>query len=202
MTKKNAKLMRSQLPGSLKTKNRSSQKSQKAQSKKNLDQIIRVDHAGEYGAVRIYQGQLAVLKNSKHRKDIEHMLDQEREHLAAFEELIPKHKVRPTALHPLWHVGAYAMGAGSALLGEKAAMACTVAVESVIDGHYAEQEEYLKSTGENKDLLKKIQKFRAEEMEHHDAALEREAEKAPFYPVLHAAISGITKAAIEISKKI
>ena len=109
-----------------------------------LEEIIRVDHAGEYGAIRIYDGQIAVFgKNSKIGKTIQHMAEQEQEHVETFEKLIVQHRVRPTALLPLWNIAGFALGASTALMGEKAAMACTVAVEKVIGNHYKEQVSFL-----------------------------------------------------------
>ncbi|TDI60301.1 MAG: demethoxyubiquinone hydroxylase family protein, partial [Alphaproteobacteria bacterium] len=105
--------------------------------------MIRVDHAGEYGALRIYEGQLAVLGRRRVGEVIQKMADGERRHLAVFEKMIVERRVRPTLLSPLWHVAGFALGAGTALMGEKAAMACTVAVEEVIDEHYARQAEAL-----------------------------------------------------------
>lgn len=168
--------------------------------RKLVEQIIRVDHAGEYGAKRIYQGQMAVLKNSPSYKTIKHMAEQEEEHLAYFSDAMAKRKVRPTFFMPLWHVGAYAMGAATAMLGEKAAMACTVAVEEVIDEHYQEQ---LAMLGDDEQKLKKkIEKFREEELQHRDIGLENKAEEAHGYPVLRGAVRFMTKMAIEISKKV
>ncbi len=166
-----------------------------------LERMIRVDHAGEYGARRIYEGQLAVLKGRPSAPLIEEMKQQEEVHLETFEDLIREHRVRPTALLPLWHVGGFMMGAVTAMMGEKAAMACTVAVESVIDEHYASQEAALT---EKKDapLRRTIQQFRAEEMEHHDTGLAHGAEEAPAYNVLYGAVSGITRTAIWLSKRI
>ena len=107
-----------------------------------LDQIIRVDHAGEYGATRIYDGQIAVFgKDSKIGKTIQHMADQEQEHIDKFNELLVEKRVRPTALLPLWNIAGFALGAGTALMGEKSAMACTVAVEKVIGEHYRAQQD-------------------------------------------------------------
>ena len=129
----------------LKTKKKKKQSKKSGTSKIKtdrsiLEEIIRVDHAGEYGATRIYDGQIAVFgKNSKIGKTIQHMADQEQEHIQKFEELIVKNRVRPTALIPVWNVAGYALGVSTALLGEKAAMACTVAVETVIGNHYGEQ---------------------------------------------------------------
>ena len=117
------------------------------EDREQLARMIRVDHAGEYGAKRIYEGQLAVLKRTPAAKIIRHMKDQEQEHLDAFERLIVERRVRPTVLHPIWHVAGFALGAATALLGQRAAMACTVAVEEVIDEHYAEQAEQLGELG-------------------------------------------------------
>ncbi len=167
-----------------------------------LESMIRVDHAGEYGAVRIYEGQLAVLGKSADRAEIEHMADQERVHLDKFNQLIRANQVRPTALMPLWHVAGFALGAGTALMGEKAAHACTVAVEEVIDEHYAEQVAALDAEGDQQDLRDTFEKFRLEELEHRDAALEKGAEQAPGYEVLKAAVKGGSKLAIWLSKRI
>jgi ubiquinone biosynthesis monooxygenase Coq7 len=169
--------------------------------KSTLDQIIRVDHAGEYGATRIYDGQIAVFgRNSKIGKTIQHMADQEQEHIEKFNELIIEKRVRPTALLPLWNVAGFALGAGTALMGEKAAMACTVAVEKVIGEHYREQQELLGD--DEKELRKTIAKFEKDELEHHDIGLEHGAEKAPGYKVMTKVIEIGCKTAIAISKKI
>ena len=168
-------------------------------AKANLDEIIRVNHAGEYGAKRIYQGQLATIRDSKAKAQIEHMLAQELEHLDYFTAEIGKRGVRPTVLQPIWHLGGFALGAVTALMGKHAAMACTVAVESVIDEHYREQ---LATLSNEPVLQEKIEKFRAEEVEHHDLGLAEGAEEAPAYPLLTAAIRGITQTAIALSKKI
>ena len=166
-----------------------------------LEEIIRVDHAGEYGATKIYDGQIAVFgKNSKLGKTIQHMADQEQEHIDKFNELILEHRVRPTALLPLWNVAGYALGASTALMGEKAAMACTVAVEKVIGEHYQEQLELLGD--DHKDLKKTITKFRDDELEHHDIGIEHDAENAPGYKIMSKVIELGCKTAIAISKKI
>lgn len=164
-----------------------------------IHQVIRVDHAGEYGAKRIYQGQMDVLKNSSCYETIKHMAEQEEEHLQYFSDEIGKRKVRPTILMPIWHVGAYAMGAATAMMGEKAAMACTVAVEEVIDEHYQEQLESLGA--DEKDLKKNIEKFREEELEHRDIGLENNAEEATGYEFLRGGVRLATKLAIELSKR-
>lgn len=167
---------------------------------REVERIIRVNHAGEYGAKRIYAGQLAVLGNAPCANVIRHMAEQEEQHLDAFSKLMAERHVRPTALMPLWHVAGYALGAATALMGEKAAMACTVAVESVIDEHYAAQENKL--LPEEKNLKDLIVQFRAEEAEHHDTGLEYGAEQAPLYSLLNTAIRGATKAAIWLSLRI
>ncbi|XP_063242819.1 5-demethoxyubiquinone hydroxylase, mitochondrial [Bacillus rossius redtenbacheri] len=165
--------------------------------------IIRVDHAGELGADRIYAGQMAVLGNSAIASQIQHMWDQEKEHKAKFEELIYKYRVRPTIMTPIWNVAGFILGAGSALLGQKAAMACTVAVESVIVDHYNEQLRTLMADpGANAELLETIRKFRDDEQEHHDLGLDHGAEQAPFYQLLSEVIKFGSKAAISISKVI
>ena len=166
-----------------------------------LDEIIRVDHAGEYGATRIYDGQIAIFgKNSKIGKTIQHMADQEQEHIEKFNELIIEKRVRPTALLPLWNVAGFALGAGTALMGEKAAMACTVAVEKVIGEHYKEQQDLLEE--DEKELKKTIAKFEKDELEHHDIGLEHDAENAPGYEIMTKIIEIGCKTAIAISKKI
>lgn len=166
-----------------------------------VDSIIRVDHAGELGADRIYAGQMAVLGNTKVGPTIQHMWDQEKVHRATFEKLIRKYRVRPTALVPIWNVAGFMLGAGTALMGEKAAMACTVAVESVIVDHYNDQLRTLMADPErNKELLETIQKFRDEEQEHHDCGLDHGAEQAPFYKGLTEVIKVGCKTAIAISK--
>jgi ubiquinone biosynthesis monooxygenase Coq7 len=165
-----------------------------------MQRMIRVNHAGEYGAKRIYAGQLAVLGNQPAGDAIRHMAEQEEEHLRAFSDIMVARKVRPTILSPLWHVAGYAMGAATALLGEKAAMACTVAVESVIDEHYAQQETELGAR--DPELKNMITRFRAEEKEHHDLALGRGAEQTPFYEALTSVIKLQTKLAIWLSSRI
>ena len=166
-----------------------------------LDEIIRVDHAGEYGATRIYDGQIAVFgKDSKIGKTIQHMADQEQEHIEKFNELLIEKRVRPTALLPVWNIAGFALGAGTALMGEKAAMACTVAVEKVIGEHYREQQNLLED--DEKELKKTIAKFEKDELEHHDIGLEHDAESAPGYKVMTKVIEIGCKAAIAISKKV
>ncbi|CAG7833399.1 unnamed protein product [Allacma fusca] len=170
------------------------------------DRIIRVDHAGEYGANRIYAGQMAVLGKTKSGPLIQHMWDQEKVHLDIFNKLIPKYRARPTAFLPIWDIAGFALGAGTALLGEKAAMACTVAVEASIVEHYNNQiRELMASTDnleDNKEILDYIQKCRDEEQEHHDTGLEQEAEKTPGYNLLYNAIKTGCKTAIWLSERV
>lgn len=170
--------------------------------KEMLERMIRVDHAGEYGAVRIYEGQLAVLGNAASRPEIEHMAEQERAHLDKFNSLIRERRVRPTALMPLWHMAGFALGAGTALMGEKAAHACTVAVEETIDEHYAEQVAALDAEGDEQELRDTFEKFRQEELEHRDTALENGAELAPGYEALKVAVKTGSKLAIWLSKRV
>ncbi|UPY38622.1 demethoxyubiquinone hydroxylase family protein [Sediminicoccus sp. KRV36] len=165
-----------------------------------LEEVIRVDHAGEYGAKRIYQGQLAVLRGTRHEATIRHMQEQEQEHLDTFSRLIAERRVRPTALLPIWHVAGFALGAATAALGSRAAMACTVAVEEAIDEHYQAQEAAL---GEDEAPLRAdIARFRAEELEHRDIGLANEAELTPGYRLLSAAIKMGCKLAIRVSEKV
>jgi ubiquinone biosynthesis monooxygenase Coq7 len=165
-----------------------------------LQRIARVDQAGEYGAVRIYQGQLAVLgRKSANVGVLRHMLEQEEEHLATFDRELLRRRARPTLMTPIWHVAGFALGAGTALLGEKAAMACTTAVEEAIDEHYQSQYEAL---GDDELPLKAtIAKFREEELEHRDIGYANGAEQAPAFPVLSGAIKAGTKLAIWISER-
>ena len=165
-----------------------------------LERTIRVDHAGEYGAKRIYEGQLAVLGRTKYGPLIEHMKAQEQVHLDTFSRLIGERRVRPTALLPFWHVAGFALGAASALLGHRGAMACTVAVEEAIDEHYRAQEDTLGD--DEAELRADIARFRAEELEHRDTGLENEAEQAPAYRLLSAAIKTGCKLAIKISERV
>lgn len=167
-----------------------------------IHEMIRVNHAGEYGAIRIYKGQLAVLGKSSVGPAIKHMAEQEQDHFDLFDREIKNRQVRPTALSPLWHVAGFALGAGSALLGKKGAMACTVAVESVIDEHYRDQLKDLESIKEEKDLKDKIAKCHAEELEHHDTSLEHEAEQLPGYKVFSTFVKTASRTAIWLSKRI
>jgi len=169
-----------------------------------LERMIRVDHAGEYGADRIYAGQLAVLKDTEVGPLIQHMWDQEKHHLATFEKLMPEKRSRPTVLLPFWHVAGYALGAGTALLGKEGAMACTVAVEASITEHYNAQLRALAADTEvdHSELIATISQFRDEEQEHHDIGLENDAEMAPAYQLLSGAIKVGCGAAIWLSERI
>ena len=164
-----------------------------------LARLIRVDQAGEYGARRIYEGQLAVLGQGPKGNLLRHMYEQEVEHLATFDRLVAERRVRPTALQPLWHVAGFALGAATALMGERAAMACTVAVEEVIDEHYATQSAQLGD--DETELRDTIERFRAEELEHRDIGLANEAEQAPGYELLSAAIKRGSRLAIWLSER-
>lgn len=168
-----------------------------------IDRIVRVDHAGEYGATRIYAGQIAVL-GDRHpaAPELRHMLEQEQEHLETFEKMVVERHVRPTALTPLWHVLGFAMGAATAAMGEKAAMACTVAVEEAIDEHYADQARVLEDLPEEAELKSVVEKFREEELEHRDTALAHGAEQAFGYPILSSTIKGGSRLAIWLSERI
>jgi ubiquinone biosynthesis monooxygenase Coq7 len=165
-----------------------------------IDRILRVDHAGEYGARRIYAGQLAVLGRSASAPALRHMAEQEAVHLKAFEKLLVERRGRPTALLPLWHAAGFALGAATALLGERAAMACTVAVEEVIDAHYRDQIASLPA--EEAALGETLEVFRLEEVEHRDTALAAGAEEAPAYPALSAAVKGASRLAIWLSERV
>ena len=165
-----------------------------------VERMIRVDHAGEYGAVRIYAGQLAVLGRASGGAAIREMAEQERRHLERFEKLVVERRVRPTALMPLWHVAGFALGAASALLGERGAMACTVAVEEVIDEHYRRQAERL---DESEGALKAtIKEFRADELAHRDTGLAHGAAQAPAHDLLTAAVKAGSRLAIWLSTRL
>jgi ubiquinone biosynthesis monooxygenase Coq7 len=165
-----------------------------------IKRMIRVDHAGEYGAVRIYAGQQAVLRDGEAASLVRDMAAKEAEHLARFDKIVGDRDVRPTALMPLWHVAGYALGAATALMGEKAAMACTAAVEEVIDEHYASQSARL---GEDEaELRTTIEEFRADEAAHREEALQAGAEQAPGYEILSTAIKTGSRFAIWLSTRI
>ena len=165
-----------------------------------LARMIRVDHAGEYGAARIYQGQLAVLGRGRHGDTLRHMLAQEVHHRETFAGIVADRRVRPTALLPLWHIAGYALGAATALIGERGAMACTVAVEEAIDEHYAQQASSLED--DETGLRATIETFRMEELEHRDIGLANEAELAPAYKLMSQVIKLGCKVAIAVSERV
>lgn len=169
-----------------------------------IAEMLRVDHAGEYGAVAIYRGQQAVFaRQASTRKTAEQLAEMEAEeqkHLSAFDEMLIERNVRPTALAPVWNAAGYGLGVVTALLGEKAAHACTEAVETVIEQHYAEQIEELGP--EHAELKATFTEFREDELHHRDVAVEEGAHEAPAYPVLSALIRAGCKAAIRISEKV
>ena len=170
-------------------------------SARDARRMLRVDQAGEYGATRIYAGQLAVMGDrAPHSGEIRHMAEQEMAHRAKFDALIAERGVRPTALQPFWHVAGFALGAATALIGPEAAMACTAAVEEEIDRHYTQQLDEL-GTAEP-ELAATIAEFRDDERAHRDAALAAGAERAPAYPLLAGAIRLGCRAAIRLAERI
>ena len=168
--------------------------------KSRIDRFLRVDHAGELGAKRIYQGQLAVLKNHPVAPEIEHMKEQEQHHLDTFENLINEYQTRPSVLTPLWNGAGFMLGAVTAAMGPKAAMACTIAVEEVIGEHYREQAETLDDS--EAELRATLRQFRDEELEHRDTAIDHDGEDAVGYPVLRQIISTGCRTAIKLAEKI
>lgn len=172
-------------------------------SKTDTERMIRVDQAGEYGATRIYAGQLAVMGNrAPHAGEIRAMAEQEAGHRAKFDALMARRGVRPTLLQPFWDKAGFALGAVTALIGPEAAMACTAAVETEIDRHYTAQLDELAEDGSDPELAEMIEEFRADEREHRDAALAAGAEQAPAYPLLSGAIRLGCRAAIRLAERI
>lgn len=169
----------------------------------NTESMIRVDQAGEFGATRIYAGQLAVM-GDRHplAAEIRHMAEQEAVHREKFDALMARRGVRPTALQPFWSLAGYALGAGTALLGPEAAMACTAAVEEEIDRHYSDQLDQLEASNADPELAAMIAEFREDERDHRDAALAAGAERAPAYPLLSGAIRLGCRVAIRLAEKI
>ena len=171
---------------------------------RRVEEFIRVDHAGERGAVKIYEGQLlalnTIVKNDNLKKTIEDMKEHEIEHCQFFESEIKKRKIKPTKFLPLWDLLGVGLGFGSTLLGKKAAMLCTASVEEVIDKHYLDQINQLGP--EEKELKKKITKFRQDELDHKDIAYEEGASKKGFYSIMDKVIKTGSKIAIRISEKI
>lgn len=170
-------------------------------TKADTDSIIRVDHAGEYGAARIYAGQLAVMgQRSAMSGEIQRMAAQEQAHLEKFEQLINQRRVRPTALMPLWKHAGFALGAVSALMGPKAAMAVTAAIETEIDDHYQAQRDILGDR--DPELSDTIATFQAEEQEHRDLAIEHGAKQTPAWPLLSLAVRAGCRMAIRLSERV
>ena len=174
---------------------------------KKLEEIIRVDHAGERGAIKIYDGQLFALQllkaDSELEKKVSEMKEHEKEHLKYSEQQLAERNIRPTLFLPFWDMLGTALGFGTAILGKKATMLCTASVEEVIDQHYKDQIEYISNNEkEEKELLKKVKKFREDELEHRDTAYEEGADKDGLYGILDAIIKTGSKAAIKISEKI
>ncbi len=173
-------------------------------SKLKIEEFIRVDHAGERGAVKIYEGQLLALntfvKDENLKKTIEEMKIHEKEHCEFFENEIKRRKIKPTKFLPLWDLLGVGLGFGSTLLGKKAAMLCTASVEEVIDKHYQSQIDQLGS--DEKKLKEKIIKFREDELHHKDIAYEEGATKTGFYSIMDKFIKTGSKIAINISEKI
>ena len=173
-------------------------------NQKTLEEIIRVDHAGERGAIKIYEGQLLALKTLKQdeglKEIIEEMKEHEKEHLEFFEKEIQKRKIKPTYLLPLWDLMGVALGFGTALLGKKAAMLCTASVEEVIEDHYQNQ---LKKLGsDEKNLKAKIEKFKSDEVDHKNIAYESGATNKGLYSIMDKVIRTSSRVAIAISEKI
>ena len=173
-------------------------------NKKTLEEIIRVDHAGERGAIKIYEGQLLALKtfkqNASLKRKIEEMKEHEREHYEYFDKEIKKRNIQPTKLLPLWDLMGVTLGFGTAMLGERAAMLCTASVEEVIDGHYKDQT--YKLGKDEEELKKKIMKFRQDELDHKDIAYDNGATKKGLFVVLDKVIKTSSRIAITISEKI
>jgi 3-demethoxyubiquinol 3-hydroxylase len=173
------------------------------ETKSRLAEILRVDHAGELAAVHIYRGQAAVFggtKNDALAQQFKHMEGEEQVHLDAFETLMREKQVRPTVMTPVWRLAALGLGVGTALLGEKAAHACTEAVESVIGEHYADQVREVEAS--DPELAAKLSQFRDDELGHHDRAVDQGAREATAYPLLSAVIKTGCRLAIRISEKI
>jgi len=176
----------------------------KKTNNKKIEEFIRVDHAGERGAIKIYEGQLlalnTIVKNDDLKKKIEEMQIHEKEHCDYFEKEIKKRNIKPTKFLPLWDLLGVGLGFGSTLIGKKAAMLCTASVEEVIDKHYQNQINQLKN--DEKDLKNKIIKFREDELHHKDIAYEEGATKDGFYSIMDKIIKTGSKIAIGISEKI
>ena len=176
----------------------------KKSDKKKIEEFIRVDHAGERGAIKIYEGQLLALntfvKDDELKKTIEEMKEHEREHANYFEKEIRRRRIKPTKFLPLWDLLGVGLGFGSTLLGKKAAMLCTASVEEVIDEHYQNQIDQIES--DEKELKEKIIKFREDELHHKDIAYEKGASKDGVYSIFDKIVKTGSKIAIRVSEKI
>ena len=176
----------------------------KKSDKKKIEEFIRVDHAGERGAIKIYEGQLLALntfvKDEELKKTIEEMKEHEREHANYFEQEIRRRRIKPTKFLPLWDLLGVGLGFGSTLLGKKAAMLCTASVEEVIDEHYQNQIDQIES--DEKELKEKIIKFREDELHHKDIAYEKGASKDGVYSIFDKIVKTGSKIAIRVSEKI
>ena len=169
-------------------------------SRRDIERFLRVDHAGERAAQQIYKGQLAVLANHEMADEIRHMMDQEVEHLETFDSLLNERQVRPSLLDPLWGAAGFTLGVVTAAMGPKAAMACTIAVEEVIGEHYQKQADIL---GEDEPTLQAtVERFRDEELEHRDIAVEHDGREARHYSLLRKVIQRGCRTAIKIAEKV
>ena len=169
-------------------------------SRHDIERFLRVDHAGERAAQQIYKGQLAVLANHEMADEIRHMMDQEVEHLETFDSLLNQRQVRPSLLDPLWGAAGFTLGVVTAAMGPKAAMACTIAVEEVIGEHYQKQADIL---GEDeRELQATVERFRDEELEHRDLAIEHDGREARHYSLLRKVIQRGCRTAIKIAEKV
>ena len=169
-------------------------------SRHDIERFLRVDHAGERAAQQIYKGQLAVLANHEMADEIRHMMDQEIEHLETFDSLLNERQVRPSLLDPLWGAAGFTLGVVTAAMGPKAAMACTIAVEEVIGEHYQKQADIL---GEDeRELQATVERFRDEELEHRDIAVEHDGREARHYSLLRKFIQRGCRTAIKIAEKV
>ena len=169
-------------------------------SRRDIERFLRVDHAGERAAQQIYKGQLAVLANHEMADEIRHMMDQEVEHLETFDSLLNERQVRPSFLDPLWGAAGFTLGVVTAAMGSKAAMACTIAVEEVIGEHYQKQADIL---GEDeRELRATVERFRDEELEHRDIAVEHDGREDRHYSLLRKVIQRGCRTAIKIAEKV
>ncbi|MDB3891933.1 demethoxyubiquinone hydroxylase family protein [Alphaproteobacteria bacterium] len=168
-------------------------------NRRDIERFLRVDHAGERAAQQIYKGQLAILRNHSSGAEIQHMMEQEIEHLEKFEELLNEREVRPSLLDPVWGAAGFALGVVTAAMGPKAAMACTIAVEEVIGEHYAKQADALDD--DEAELRTTIAKFRDDELEHRDIAIAHDGREARHYTILRNVIQQGCRTAIKVAER-